>query len=137
MRLRREKDVATPAAGCFHDGVAARDRPAGDVDYEQHGWSYAAVRRTDPRIEGLLRELAPQVLGVLVRRYGQFDECEDAVQEALLAAHTQWPAEGVPANPHGWLVTVASRIEQSGLDSEPFLRRAQRAHPTVRVALWS
>jgi RNA polymerase sigma factor (sigma-70 family) len=60
-------------------------------------------------IQGLLRELAPRVLGVLVRRFGGFDQCEDAVQEALLAAAQQWPAEGVPANPTGWLVTVASR----------------------------
>jgi predicted RNA polymerase sigma factor len=57
----------------------------------------------------LLRELAPQVLGSLVRRYGQFDLCEDATQEALLAAATQWPAEGQPANPRGWLMTVAAR----------------------------
>ncbi|MDR2986035.1 MAG: hypothetical protein LBV34_14460, partial [Nocardiopsaceae bacterium] len=57
----------------------------------------------------LLRDLAPQVLGSLVRRYGQFDLCEDATQEALLAAATQWPAEGQPANPRGWLITVASR----------------------------
>jgi RNA polymerase sigma factor (sigma-70 family) len=60
-------------------------------------------------VEPLLRELAPQVLGALVRRYGRFDTCEDAVQEALLAAATQWPNEGVPTNPRGWLVTVASR----------------------------
>jgi RNA polymerase sigma factor (sigma-70 family) len=60
-------------------------------------------------LEELLRELAPQVLGRLVRRYGDFDTCEDAVQEALLAAAVQWPAEGVPDNPRGWLVTVASR----------------------------
>ncbi|RBM21670.1 RNA polymerase subunit sigma-24 [Prauserella sp. PE36] len=59
--------------------------------------------------EGLLRELAPRVLAVLVRRYGGFDTCEDAVQEALLSAVRQWPAEGVPANPMGWLVTTASR----------------------------
>jgi RNA polymerase sigma factor (sigma-70 family) len=63
----------------------------------------------DRRVEDLLRELAPQVLGALVRRYGVFDACEDAVQEALLAAALQWPAEGTPDNPRGWLVTVASR----------------------------
>ena len=55
------------------------------------------------RIEDLLRELAPQVLGVLVRRYGDFAVAEDAVQEALLAAATQWPA-GIPDNPRGWLI---------------------------------
>ncbi|MEV6495050.1 DUF6596 domain-containing protein [Actinoplanes sp. NPDC051633] len=59
--------------------------------------------------EDLLRELAPQVLGTLVRRHGQFDACEDAVQEALLAAALQWPAEGVPDRPRSWLTTVAGR----------------------------
>jgi predicted RNA polymerase sigma factor len=60
-------------------------------------------------VESLLRDLAPQVLGLLVRRHGDFEICEDAVQEALLAAALQWPAEGVPGNPKGWLITVASR----------------------------
>ncbi|WP_197507894.1 RNA polymerase sigma factor [Mycobacterium sp. 852014-52450_SCH5900713] len=57
----------------------------------------------------LLREVAPCVLGVLVRRYGDFDDCEDAVQEALLAAAVTWPADGVPENPTGWLITTSSR----------------------------
>src|SRR5450631_3652241 len=56
-----------------------------------------------PDIEDLLRSLSPQVLGALIRRYGDFDLCEDAVQEALLAATLQWPVEGLPANPRGWL----------------------------------
>ncbi|GAA0424658.1 RNA polymerase sigma24 factor [Acrocarpospora corrugata] len=60
-------------------------------------------------IEELLRELAPQVLGVLVRRYGRFDACEDAVQEAMLAAAVQWPDEGIPDSPKGWLITVSVR----------------------------
>ncbi|SBT51318.1 RNA polymerase sigma factor [Micromonospora auratinigra] len=64
---------------------------------------------TTPAVEELLRTLAPQVLGVLVRRHGQFYACEDAVQEALLAAATQWPAQGVPDRPRAWLVTVATR----------------------------
>jgi RNA polymerase sigma factor (sigma-70 family) len=60
--------------------------------------------------EDLLRELAPQVLGALVRRFGQFQLCEDATQEALLAAAVQWPASGqLPDNPRGWLITVATR----------------------------
>jgi RNA polymerase sigma factor (sigma-70 family) len=63
----------------------------------------------DRAAEDLLRDLAPQVLGGLVRRYGQFDVCEDATQEALLAAALQWPADGMPANPRGWLIAVASR----------------------------
>jgi RNA polymerase sigma factor (sigma-70 family) len=60
-------------------------------------------------INALLRDQAPAVLGALVRRYGDFDACEDAVQEALLAAATRWSTEGVPRNPRGWLITVASR----------------------------
>jgi len=57
----------------------------------------------------LLRELAPQVLGAVVRRYGHFGLCEDAVQEALLAASVQWPRDGQPPSPRAWLITVASR----------------------------
>jgi RNA polymerase sigma factor (sigma-70 family) len=64
---------------------------------------------TEPAVEDLLRELAPQVLAVLVRRHGRFEDCEDAVQEAVIAAAARWPAEGVPGSPRGWLVTVASR----------------------------
>jgi RNA polymerase sigma factor (sigma-70 family) len=62
----------------------------------------------DAATEDLLRDLTPQVLGALVRRYGQFEECEDAVQEAVLEATLTWPNE-LPANPRGWLITVASR----------------------------
>jgi RNA polymerase sigma factor (sigma-70 family) len=58
----------------------------------------------------LLRDLAPRVLGALVRRHGQFDACEDAVQEALLAATRQWPDDGIPEHPRAWLTTVATRI---------------------------
>jgi RNA polymerase sigma factor (sigma-70 family) len=67
------------------------------------------LRSETTRVEDLLRELAPQVLGALVRRHGQFDACEDAVQEALLAAAQQWAEQGVPDNPRSWLLTVASR----------------------------
>jgi RNA polymerase sigma factor (sigma-70 family) len=73
----------------------------------------------------LLRALAPQVLGILVRRYGRFDACEDAVQEALLAAAVQWPAEGLPESPRGWLVTVASRRLTDQLRSEQARRRRE------------
>jgi RNA polymerase sigma factor (sigma-70 family) len=68
-----------------------------------------ASARTHDRLERALRRLAPQVLGALVRRYGHFDTAEDAVQEALIAAATQWPADGIPDNPRAWLITVASR----------------------------
>ncbi len=64
---------------------------------------------TAASIEGLLRELTPPVLGALVRRYGDFADAEDAVQEALLAATTTWPIEGQPDEPVAWLIRVASR----------------------------
>jgi RNA polymerase sigma factor (sigma-70 family) len=81
--------------------------------------------------EDLLRELAPQVLGVLMRRYGGLDTCEDAVQEALLDAATQWPASGAPDNPRGWLLTVATRRLTDMLRSESARRRREDA---VRLA---
>jgi RNA polymerase sigma factor (sigma-70 family) len=85
-------------------------------------------------VEGLLRELAPQVLGILVRRHGQFDLCEDAVQEALLAAAVQWPAEGVPERPRGWLVTVASRRMTDQIRGESARRRREEAVATASPA---
>ncbi|MGW3349707.1 RNA polymerase sigma factor [Nonomuraea rubra] len=78
-------------------------------------------------VEGLLRELAPQVLGTLVRRYEQFDLCEDAVQEALLDASVQWPRDGVPDNPRGWLVTVAARRVIDQVRSEHARRRREES----------
>jgi predicted RNA polymerase sigma factor len=78
-------------------------------------------------IEGLLRTLAPAVLGPLVRRYGGFDTCEDAVQEALLAAARQWPAEGVPENPRGWLATVAARRRIELLRADSARARREQA----------
>ncbi|MFD3930093.1 RNA polymerase sigma factor [Streptomyces sp. NPDC058614] len=69
-------------------------------------------------VEDLLRLHAPQVLGALVRRYGHFDAAEDAVQEALLAAAGQWPGTGVPDNPRGWLIKVASRRLTDALRGE-------------------
>jgi RNA polymerase sigma factor (sigma-70 family) len=85
-------------------------------------------------IEDLLREYAPQVLGALVRRYGQFDACEDAVQEALLAAARQWPVEGAPGRPRAWLLTVASRALVDVWRADSARRRRETAvalDPTV------
>ena len=76
-------------------------------------------------LEDLLRESAPQVLGALVRRFGHFDTAEDAVQEALLAAATQWPQEGVPENPVAWLITVGSRRLTDLLRAEQARRRRE------------
>jgi RNA polymerase sigma factor (sigma-70 family) len=82
--------------------------------------------------EDLLRELAPQVLGAVVRRYGHFDMAEDAVQEALLAAAVQWPTGGIPGNPRAWLITVASRRLTDLLRGE---QARQRREDTV--ARWT
>jgi RNA polymerase sigma factor (sigma-70 family) len=88
-------------------------------------------------IEDLLRELAPQVLGPVVRRFRDFGTAEDAVQEALIAAAAQWPREGVPANPRGWLIQVASRRMADHIRSEIARRRRERtaAEEAERVAL--
>jgi len=78
-------------------------------------------------IEQLLRTLAPAVLGPLVRRYGGFDTCEDAVQEALLAAARQWPVEEVPDNPRGWLAAVAARRRIELLRADTARARREQA----------
>jgi RNA polymerase sigma factor (sigma-70 family) len=75
--------------------------------------------------ENLLRELAPQVLGAVCRRFRNFAAAEDAVQEALLAAATQWSDEGVPDNPRGWLIHVACRRMTDDLRSELARRRRE------------
>ena len=89
--------------------------------------------RKAPRIEDLLRELAPQVLGMLVRRHGQFDACEDAVQEALLAASQRWVEKGVPDNPRSWLMTVASRRLVDEWRSESARRRREEATAVMEL----
>ena len=90
-------------------------------------------------VEVLLRELAPQALGALVRRYGHFETAEDAVQEALLAASVQWPRDGTPENPRAWLVRVASRKLTDMLRAEQSRRRREDADlaRTLPTDLWS
>ena len=78
-------------------------------------------------VADLLRELAPQVLGILVRRHGQFETCEDVVQEALLEAAVHWPEQGTPDNPRAWLLTVASRRLTDQWRSENARRRREMA----------
>jgi RNA polymerase sigma factor (sigma-70 family) len=78
-------------------------------------------------IEDLLRDQAPQVLTILARRFGDFDACEDAVQEALLAAARTWPADGVPANPRGWLVRAAARRFTDHVRSDRARRRREES----------
>jgi len=88
----------------------------------------AANPRSD--VEHLLRTLAPEVLGIVVRRFGDFAASEDAVQEALLAAATQWPHEGLPEHPRAWLIHVAARRMTDQLRSE--IARREREAFVVR-----
>src|SRR6202035_2835479 len=88
---------------------------------------------TAAETEDLLRRLAPQVLGAVVRRYGNFDLAEDATQEALLAASVQWPQVGSPDNPRAWLITVASRRLTDLLRAEQ--ARRQREDTVARWTL--
>jgi RNA polymerase sigma factor (sigma-70 family) len=86
-------------------------------------------------IAGLLRDLAPQVLAALVRRYGQFGACEDAMQEAMADAVASWPARGIPESPKGWLVTVASRRLIDEVRSEHARRRREQDHAAATAPL--
>jgi RNA polymerase sigma factor (sigma-70 family) len=78
----------------------------------------------------VVRRLAPEVLAILVQHHGYFDACEDAVQEALLAAATQWPIEGWPDSPKGWLITVASRRLTDQVRSDAARRRREELEVT-------
>ena len=81
----------------------------------------------DASAEHLLREVAPQVLGVVTRKCGDFADAEDAVQEALIAAATQWPTAGIPTNPRGWLFQVAMRRLNDHVRSERARRKREDA----------
>jgi RNA polymerase sigma factor (sigma-70 family) len=85
-----------------------------------------ASARTD-EIEGLLRESAPRALAAVARRFGDFAEAEDAVQEAMIDAARQWPAQGLPESPTGWLVHVASRRMTDRIRSEAARRDREQA----------
>jgi predicted RNA polymerase sigma factor len=108
--------TGTPGAGQPDQGLSGQRGIVGHADPGMSG-----------QLEALLRELAPRVVGPLVRRYGGFDLCEDAVQEALLAAATQWPVDGVPDQPLNWLITVASRRRIELLRSETARRRREES----------
>jgi RNA polymerase sigma factor (sigma-70 family) len=84
-------------------------------------------------VEPLLRELAPRVLAVLARRHASFDACEDAVQEALVAAAAQWPREGIPEQPQGWLVAVATRRLVDEVRSDSARRRREETAGSVAL----
>jgi RNA polymerase sigma factor (sigma-70 family) len=89
---------------------------------------------TARRVEDLLRDLAPQVLGALVRRHGHFAESEEAVQEALLAGAAQWQRGDLPDDPRAWLITVASRRLVDQLRSDQARRRREEADYALTAA---
>jgi RNA polymerase sigma factor (sigma-70 family) len=89
------------------------------------------------RVGHLLRELGPQVLAAVARRHDDFAAAEDAVQEALIAAASQWPAEGIPDNPRGWLYHVAMRRITDHLRSEIARRRREDAVAGEVWAEWA
>jgi predicted RNA polymerase sigma factor len=89
--------------------------------------------QTDSFIEHLLRDLTPQVLGAVVRKFRDFANAEDAVQEALLAASAQWPREGLPDNPRAWLTQVAFRRMTDHIRRESSRRRYET--PSRRCVL--
>jgi predicted RNA polymerase sigma factor len=88
--------------------------------------------QTETYIEHLLRDLTPQVLGTVVRKYRDFAAAEDAMQEASLAAATQWPREGLPDNPRAWLTQVAFRRMTDHIRRESSRRRYETAVTEMR-----
>src|SRR4029077_2682116 len=92
-----------PTIESRHRSAAGHERPAVRLDTGR------MIPRLDDSAQGLLRDLAPTVLCTLLRRYRDFGGCEDAVQEALIAAALQWPSQGMPENPKGCIITVATR----------------------------
>jgi RNA polymerase sigma factor (sigma-70 family) len=85
------------------------------------------IETPEIQIEHVLRELAPQVVGVVARRFRDFSLAEDAAQEAMLAAFKQWPQEGIPQNPRGWLIRVALRRMTDTVRSEMARRQRETA----------
>lgn len=95
----------------------------------------AAHSREQPSdIAAAVRDLAPGVLGAMMRRYGEIDSCEDAVQEALIAAAREWPRDGRPGNPFGWLLSVASHRWIDQMRADASRRARERSHATRPMA---
>jgi RNA polymerase sigma factor (sigma-70 family) len=101
------------------------ERQAGETTPRREARARKAAALTRARAEQRLRELAPQVLAALARRHGRFDLAEDTTQEALIAAAQQWPADGVPDNPRGWLIAVANRRLVDALRAEASRNRRE------------
>ena len=124
----RATEIAARLAACPGPEPSPRGPTRTCARSPSPGTTWTSDRLPDTETEDLLRTLAPQVLGAVVRRYGHFDTAEDATQEALFAAATQWPDEGIPDNPRGWLITVAARRLTDLLRSE---QARQRREDTV------
>ena len=116
---------ASAAPGPGRRAVQHADR--GAAGHERAARAEVTATSLDRRTEHLLRELAPQVLGAVMRRFRDFAACEDAVQEALIAAATQWPRDGIPDNPRGWLFQVALRRMTDHVRSEIARRNREAA----------
>jgi len=112
-------------AGTRRGAVEHADHPSNLLTQGAADLEPAARTVTDAISEHLLRDLAPQVLGAVIRRFHDFAAAEDAVQEALIAAAVQWPREGVPDNPRGWLIQVAARRMTDYFRSEAARRRRE------------
>ncbi|MGV9314008.1 RNA polymerase sigma factor [Streptomyces sp. NPDC003691] len=125
-RSRTHADTDTDTTDTGND-AAAPAAPAADAGSTARSGAGADTGAGPGTVDGLLRLHAPQVLGALVRRYGHFDLAEDSVQEALLAAARQWPGEGVPANPRGWLIKVGARRLTDLLRAEEARRRREES----------
>src|SRR5262245_5099144 len=129
-RRLRDDRARVPACGARVGGAGSRWSAAQHADRSARGDERPARRSLmgDPAAftgENLLRELAPQVLGAVIRRFGDFSAAEDAVQEALIAAATQWPVDGAPENPRGWLIQVAVRRMTDHLRADLARRRRE------------
>src|SRR5215218_8167119 len=117
----------SPRRSRTRDGSASRSDPP----WTSPAWRCEAPVDSTADIGQTLRALAPQALGALVRHHGHFDECEDAVQDALLDATVAWAEHGIPQSPKGWLITVASRRLADRWRSETARRRREATVATM------
>ena len=115
---------APRCAGAGRGSTEHGHRSARGVDERASSVTGVSVAVT---AEHLLRELTPQVLGVVARRFGDFAAAEDAVQEALTVAALKWPDDGVPDNPRAWLIQVATRRMTDHVRADLARRRREAA----------
>ena len=130
-RGRRTASPIAPGPSMSRARAFADVRPIDEHQRGLRGLSPESWRVTAPAPRTCCVGSAPQVLGALVRRYGNFDLAEDATQEALLAAAMQWPRDGLPENPRAWLITVASRRLTDLLRSDQARRRREETVAAV------